>query len=157
MRCLRYLLLLLSLFLSLPVMAAKETAAQSPLPLVPLKVGAVHIQVELAKTPRQRERGLMLRKTLPKDGGMLFDFGAPARVCMWMKNTLIPLSVAFIDQDGVITNVEDMVPQTTESHCSRGWVRYALEMNKGWFARRKIKPGGKVEGLDKLPDPTRLP
>lgn len=124
-------------------MATETTAAQR----LSLKIGQTPLKVEFASTEEQRTKGLMFRKRLEKNSGMLFDFGAPARVCMWMKNTYIPLSVAFIDQDGVIVNVEDMKPLTTDSHCSNGWVRYAVEVNQGWFAARKIGPGHKVEGL----------
>jgi len=79
--------------------------------------------------------------------GMLFLFPAPASVCMWMKNTYIPLSVAFIDESGKIVNIEDMEPQTTDSHCAKKQVRYALEMNRGWFKQKNIKPGSAIEGL----------
>lgn len=126
-----------------PGMATEATTAQR----LSLKIGQTPLKVEFASTEEQRTKGLMFRKRLEKNSGMLFDFGAPARVCMWMKNTYIPLSVAFIDQDGVIVNVEDMKPLTTDSHCSNGWVRYAVEVNQGWFAARKIGPGHKVEGL----------
>lgn len=115
--------------------------------VVGLKVGKETVKAELAVTEAQREKGLMFRKRLGRNSGMLFDFGAPARVCMWMKNTLVPLSVAFIDQDGLIVNIADMTPMTTDSHCSAGWVVYALEMNRGWFAARQIGPGSKVEGI----------
>ncbi|MCL1887125.1 MAG: DUF192 domain-containing protein [Betaproteobacteria bacterium] len=121
----------------------------SEFPVVSLKIGQTTIKVELAKTEAERTKGLMFRKSLNKNSGMLFDFGVPARVCMWMKNTVIPLSVAFIDQDGVIVNIEDMEPLTTHSHCSKEWVRYALEMNQGWFAKKKITSGSKVEGFPK--------
>ncbi|MCM1129289.1 MAG: DUF192 domain-containing protein [Alistipes senegalensis] len=127
-----------------------DARAESAVPafsVVSLKVGKETVRAELAATEEQRARGLMFRKRLGKNSGMLFDFGAPARVCMWMKNTLIPLSVAFIDQDGEIVNIADMAPLTTDSHCSAGWVVYALEMNRGWFSSRKIGPGSRIEGI----------
>lgn len=89
-------------------------------------------------------RGLMGRRALQPDHGMLFIFPNQREQCMWMKNTLIPLSVAFIDMSGRVTNIEDMQPQTTQLHCSREAVRYALEMQQGWFAQRGVKPGSKI-------------
>lgn len=136
--------------LAMPFSPAVAAGSVSEFPLVNLKIGKHAVRAELAKTEDQRTKGLMFRKRMDKNSGMLFDFGAPAKVCMWMKNTYIPLSVAFIDQDGVIVNIEDMEPLTTTSHCSSGWVSYALEMNQGWFAVRKIGPGGKIEGILKL-------
>ena len=105
------------------------------------------IHAEVAATDAQREQGLMHRKSLPENNGMLFVFDRPARSCMWMKNTLIPLSVAFIDYDGTIVNIEEMAPLTTDSHCSAGWIRYALEMNAGWFRKNGLKPGSRISGL----------
>lgn len=127
-----------------PTIAAEPA---SEFPVIDLKIGKHAVKAELAKTEDQRTKGLMFRKRLDKNSGMMFDFGAPAKVCMWMKNTYIPLSVAFIDQDGIIVNIEDMEPLTTHSHCSNGWVGYALEMNQGWFAARKIGPGSKIDGI----------
>lgn len=89
----------------------------------------------------------MFREKLGPNEGMVFLFEAPAGVCMWMKNTLIPLSVAFIDDSGKIVNIEDMQPQTTDSHCAKKPVRYALEMNLGWFKQKNIKPGSAIDGL----------
>lgn len=98
-------------------------------------------------TSEERAEGLMMRSGLAANQGMLFDYKVPTAVCMWMKNTLIPLSVAFIDSDGVIVNIEDMSPQTLTEHCSRKPIRFALEMNRGWFAERNIRPGGRIKGL----------
>ena len=106
---------------------------------VTLRAGKKIIHAEVAATDAQREQGLMHRKSLPENNGMLFVFDRPARSCMWMKNTLIPLSVAFIDHDGIIVNIEEMAPLTTDSHCSAGWIRYALEMNAGWFRKRRTR------------------
>lgn len=122
-------------------------AGNSSFPIVRLQMGLHLINAEIASTPAQRTQGLMFRKKMAANGGMLFDFGAPAGVCMWMKNTYIPLSVAFIDQDGVIVNIEDMEPMTTLNHCANKPVRYALEMNQGWFKQKNFGAGSKITGL----------
>ena len=116
-------------------------------PVTTLKAGKHLIRAEVASTEAQREQGLMFRRELPKNSGVLFVFGRPARSCMWMKNTALPLSVAFIDANGTILNIEKMEPFTLDSHCSKGWIRYALEMNKNWFAKNGIKAGSKISGL----------
>lgn len=121
-----------------------QAFAENPVKKVPIQIGKYKLRVELAKTEQERNKGLMFRKKLATNSGMLFDFGAPAQVCMWMKDTYVPLSVAFIDSEGMIINIEDMKAQTTDSHCGNSWVRYALEMNQGWFAKRKIGPGQKI-------------
>ncbi|MGN8554261.1 UNVERIFIED_CONTAM: DUF192 domain-containing protein [Microbacterium sp. SLM126] len=105
------------------------------------------IQAEVAGTPEARERGLMYRKSMPANAGMLFVFEEKAGHCFWMRNTNLPLSIAFLADDGSIVNIEDMKPQTEDNHCPRAAVRYALEMNKGWFAQKGIKPGAKIGGL----------
>jgi uncharacterized protein len=107
------------------------------------------ILAEVAANDPQRQQGLMYREKMAQNAGMVFVFDQPNQQCMWMKNTLIPLSVAFVDADGVIVNIEDMQPQTLNSHCSKGQVLYALEMNLGWFKQRHIKPGTKIQGLPK--------
>ena len=114
-----------------------------------VKVGPHPIKVEIAADEAQRMQGLMHRKSMPKEQGMLFIFDEPAYQSFWMKNTLIPLSIAFMDRDGVILNILDMEPQTENPHVSDGPAVYALETNKGWFAEKKIKPGDKVTGLPK--------
>mgnify|MGYP002546108217 CR=1 FL=1 len=116
-------------------------------PVTTLKAGKHLIRAEVASTEAQREQGLMFRRELPKNNGMLFVFDRPARSCMWMKNTALPLSVAFIVPNGTILNIEKMEPFTLDSHCSKGWIRYALEMNKNWFAKNGIKAGSKISGL----------
>lgn len=116
-------------------------------PVIQLTAGMNVIQAEVAASAAEREQGLMFRESMGTNEGMLFLFGAPASACMWMKNTLIPLSVAFIDRDGRIANIEEMKPQTLNSHCSKGAVYYALEMNAGWFKSRNIKPGTTIDGL----------
>lgn len=127
-----------------PVMAESTSM---PFSVTTLKAGKHVIHAEVASTDAQREQGLMFRKKLPKNNGMLFVFDRPARSCMWMKNTPLPLSVAFIDENGTIINIEEMEPFTLDSHCSQGWIRYALEMNKNWFSDKGIKPGSKISGL----------
>jgi uncharacterized protein len=121
--------------------------AQPTLPTTRLSAGIHLITAELAVTDASRMLGLMFRTALEGNHGMLFDFEQHAKHCMWMRNTLIPLSVAFIEDDGTIVNVEDMAPQTENSHCARKPVRWALEMDKGWFAQRGIKPGTKLAGM----------
>ncbi|HUL96211.1 MAG TPA: DUF192 domain-containing protein [Usitatibacter sp.] len=112
-----------------------------------IRVGSHPLKVELAISEEQREHGLMFRKKMGRDDGMLFVFDEPAYHAMWMKNTLIPLSVAFLDADGRILNILDMEPQTLDTHMAAGPARYAIETNKGWFAERKVKAGDKVTGL----------
>ena len=104
-------------------------------------------------TQQDRMRGLMHRKSLGTNEGMLFFFATEERHCMWMKNTLLPLSVAFIDDRGAIVNIEDMEPQTENQHCAARPVFFALEMKKGWFAQRGLKPGSTISGIDKAPPP----
>ena len=116
-----------------------------------VRVGNQALKVELAISEPQRMQGLMYREKLGANDGMLFVFDAPEYQSMWMKNTLVPLSVAFIAPDGTILNVEDMEPQTEIPHISAGPALYALEMNKGWFAAHGLKPGDKATGLPKPP------
>ena len=122
---------------------------QPPLPAIQLQTGLYLIKAEVAATYGTRMQGLMQREKMGVNDGMLFIFPDRDKQCMWMKNTLLPLSVAFIDEAGVILNVEDMKPQTEDSHCSAKPARYALEMNLGWFKARNIKPGAKMIGLEK--------
>jgi uncharacterized membrane protein (UPF0127 family) len=117
------------------------------LPVTNLRIGTHNLRVEVVSTDEQRAKGLMHREKLAKNDGMLFIFDEPGYHGMWMMNTLIPLSVAFLDGEGRILNIEDMEPQTLDSHAAAGPARYAIEANKGWFAERRIKPGEKVAGL----------
>jgi uncharacterized membrane protein (UPF0127 family) len=123
------------------------------LPLVELSAGIHRIEAEVAATPAQRMRGLMERASLPPQRGMLFVFDQEARHCMWMKNTWLALSVAFLDASGRIINIEEMQPQTEDNHCAARPARYALEMNAGWFARRGLRAGDVIGGIDKAPRP----
>ena len=116
------------------------------LPRAKLAAGMHQIDAQVAATPEQRSTGLMFRKEMPQHEGMLFVFEQPSVQCFWMKNTLLPLTAAFVADDGTIVNLADMKPQTTDSHCSARPVRYVLEMNQGWFARRGIKAGTQLSG-----------
>src|ERR1700712_3443424 len=121
--------------------------APQKLQQIRLNAGIHNINAELAATPQQREVGLMFRPTMAANDGMLFVFERAGQQCFWMKNTLIPLSVAFVADDGSVVNIEAMKPQTLDSHCSSQPVRFVLEMNEGWFAKRGIKPGSKLRGV----------
>ena len=140
---------LLSIPLALAALAPLAAAAQEPqmdLQRVQLSAGMHRIDAQVARTPEQRSTGLMWRKQMPQHEGMLFVFDAPSMQCFWMKNTLLPLSIAFLADDGAVVNVAEMKPQTEDSHCSTQPVRYVLEMNQGWFAKKGIKPGMKLGG-----------
>ena len=125
-------------------------ALAQPLPVAELRAGMHLIRAEVAADFSTRGRGLMHRKGLAHNAGMLFIFDGPSQQCMWMKNTYIPLSVAFLDEQGTIINIADMQPHSEQTHCSARPALYALEMTRGWFAERGIKPGAKLGGLDKL-------
>ena len=116
---------------------------------IQMKVGIYSIQAEVADNPDVREVGLMNRTSLPTNSGMLFIFEQKAGNCFWMKNTKLPLSIAFIADDGKIVNIEEMQADTTNNHCPKAPIRYALEMNKGWFSERVIVPGNVIQGLPK--------
>ncbi len=133
------------------LLAAGAAAAQPPpLPTVQLGAGMHLIRAEVADRDATRAMGLMHRTALPPNGGMLFVFDEHAVHCMWMKNTPLPLSVAFIDEAGAIINIADMQPHTEDSHCAARPARYALEMAQGWFAERGIRAGFRLRGLDQL-------
>lgn len=131
------------------VLCASATSAQQTVKFrtIPLNIGIHMIQAEAAVTPAQREQGLMYREKMGPNQGMVFLFESATTICMWMKNTPLPLSVAFIDEQGKIVNIADMQPHSTESHCGEKPVKYALEMNQGWFRQKNIKPGTLVDGL----------
>jgi uncharacterized protein len=139
---------LAGLLISLPV-AAQD--APQKLPAITLNAGMHIIQAELAQTPDQRSIGLMFRKTMGTNEGMLFAFEQAATQCFWMKNTLLPLDIAFVSADGTVVNIDNMKPQTLESHCSTKPVPFVLEMNLGWFAKRGIKAGSKLKGAPFTP------
>ena len=117
------------------------------LPRVKLSAGMHQIDAQVAMQSEQRQIGLMHRQEMPASEGMLFVFEQAGKQCFWMKNTLIPLTAAFVADDGTIVNLADMKPQVTDSHCSEKPVRYVLEMNAGWFAKKGIKAGNKLKGL----------
>lgn len=128
-------------------------AHAAKLPTLKLSAGIHLITAEVANTYETRALGLMYRKSLGPNEGMLFVFPDVAVHCMWMKNTYVPLSVAFIDEQGTIVSIHDMQPQTEISHCAARPARFALEMSQGWFAQKGIKPGVRLGGLDKAPPP----
>lgn len=133
-------------FCTSPGTAQAQDGPQLELPRITISAGMHQIDAQLALTPQQRQIGLMLRKDMPQHEGMLFVFEQAAPQCFWMKNTLIPLTAAFILDDGTITNLADMKPMTTQSHCSTKPVRYVLEMNQGWFTKKGIKAGARLAG-----------
>jgi uncharacterized protein len=143
----------LALVVSASIASAAAVAQQPPLPTIELVAGVHRIEAEVADSFSTRMQGLMHRTAMAPNRGMVFLFEENRVHCMWMKNTLLPLSVAFIDERGEIINIEDMQPQSEQSHCSKRGARYALEMNRGWFASRNIKAGFKLRGLDRLSPP----
>jgi uncharacterized protein len=127
--------------------AAAQSAADAKLPTTTIKVGSHALRVEVAASDAARQKGLMFRERLGRNDGMLFVFDEPAYHSMWMKNTLIPLSVAFVDAKGEILNVLDLEPHSLETRMSAGPATYAIETNRGWFAERGLKAGDRVTGL----------
>ena len=127
-------------------LAQAQDQPQLNLARVALQAGMHQISAQVALTPDQRQIGLMYRAEMPQHEGMLFVFEQASQQCFWMKNTLLPLTAAFVADDGTIVNLADMKPQTTDSHCSARPVRFVLEMNQGWFARRSIRAGYKLGG-----------
>jgi uncharacterized protein len=133
-------------------LALCSAVARAEMPRVTLNIGMYRVDAEVALNGPDREQGLMQRRTLASQRGMLFIFPELARHCMWMKNTLLPLSVAFLDEQGRIINIEDMKPQTEDNHCAAQPARYALEMNRGWFKQHGIAPGQAISSNnEKLP------
>ena len=130
---------------------ATAASARAQMPEIALTIAGQKLIAEVAATNPERMQGLMHRRMMPENRGMLFVFPDVSRHAMWMENTYLPLSVAFIDGDGIIANIEDMKPHTRDAHPAIKPVRYALEMNQGWFAKRGIKAGAKIEGLEKAP------
>jgi uncharacterized membrane protein (UPF0127 family) len=133
------------LLIALPVSAQ--------MPRIELTAGFYRIEAEVAANDPNRMQGLMHRRSMPANHGMLFVFAQAERHCMWMRNTLLPLSVAFLDEEGRILNIENMQPQTEDNHCAAKAARYALEMNLGWFASKGIKPGKSYWRSRKIPAP----
>lgn len=127
--------------------ALAQDSPQLNLPRIQITAGIYQINAQVAQAPEQRTTGLMFRREMPQQEGMLFVFEQPSGLCFWMKNTLLPLTAAFVADDGTIVNLADMKPLTTDTHCAAKPVRYVLEMNQGWFAKRGIKAGSKLAGV----------
>jgi uncharacterized membrane protein (UPF0127 family) len=130
--------------------AAAQTGPQPTLPKVKLTSGMHVITAELATTPQSRTTGMMFRQTTAPNHGMLFVFEYKSQQCFWMRNTPLPLSIAFIDDDGTILQITDMAPQSDTLHCSKQPIRFALEMEQGWFAKKAANVGTKIGGLPVL-------
>lgn len=137
--------LMILLFVCLP--------AYAQMPRMELTAGFYRIDAEVAADQANRMQGLMHRRSMPAGQGMLFVFTQAERHCMWMRNTFLPLSVAFLDEQGKILNIENMQPQTETNHCAAAPARYALEMNLDWFSGKGLKAGQRIGGLDKAPRP----
>ncbi|MBV2235799.1 MAG: DUF192 domain-containing protein [Sterolibacterium sp.] len=131
---------------------ARADGTVAPQRLHELNAGIHRIHAEIANTPAMRNRGLMFREQLASNQGMLFVFAQPGVQCMWMRNTLIPLSVAFIDAQGRIINIEEMQPRTENEHCAGQAAKYALEMPGGWFASRGVGSGMRIGGIESAPE-----
>jgi uncharacterized membrane protein (UPF0127 family) len=129
---------------------AFASSASAQLPVIQLSAGMHLVRAEVAADFASRMQGLMHRESLAPNAGMLFVFDESAAHCMWMKNTLIPLSVAFLDASGTIINIADMQPHSEQSHCAAAPAVFALEMTRGWFAQRGVKAGSKLAGLERF-------
>ena len=126
---------------------AINSASAQALPSINLQAGIYKIQAEVASTPASRQLGLMHRVYLPINDGMLFVFENKATHCFWMRNTKIPLAIAFISDDGKIINIEEMKPMSDDNHCPTAPIRYALEMNQGWFSQKGLGTGNVILGI----------
>ena len=134
------------------LIAASTVLAQaSPLPRVDLTAGFHRIEAEVAANQADRSQGLMNRRSMAANQGMIFVFPQTATHCFWMKNTPLPLSIAFLDEQGKIINIDEMAPETETSHCPSRPARFALEMNSGWFKAKGLKPGAVIGGVERLP------
>jgi uncharacterized membrane protein (UPF0127 family) len=127
--------------------AAVAPAHAAELQVTQLSAGIHVIHAEVANTEETRRTGLMERRHLGTNAGMIFVFEDPDLQCFWMHNTPLPLSIAFIADDGTIVNIDDMKAETDDPHCSKKPVRYALEMDQGWFTAHGIASGTKIDGL----------
>lgn len=135
----------------LSALGAQPLRAQTILPTTELSINQITVQAEIAATPASLKRGLMFRESLPPNHGMLFVFNQPQIQCFWMKNTPLPLSIAFIDEMGVITRITDMQPLSEQTHCPPEEVSYALEMAQGWFSQYGITAGARIDNLPAPP------
>jgi len=139
--------------ITLAALLAAAGQAVAQMPRMELTAGFYRIEAEVAADQNNRMQGLMQRRTLAANQGMLFVFPQAERHCMWMRNTFLPLSVAFLDEQGRILNVEDMKPQTEDNHCAAAPARFALEMNVGWFSAKGLKAGTRIAGIERAPRP----
>lgn len=137
---------LLWFVIALASMGCEAQSQPQELPRITLNAGIHNISAEVAQSPQERATGLMFRHSMPANQGMLFVFGQAEQQCFFMKNTLIPLDIAFVADDGTIVNIDHMKPQTLDNHCSAKPVRMVLEMNLGWFAKKGVSPGSKLMG-----------
>ena len=126
-------------------------AARAELPRAELTAGFHRIEAEVAANQADRSQGLMHRRSMPQNHGMIFVFPVSAVHCFWMRNTPLPLSIAFLDDKGVIIDIDEMAPETDTSHCPSRPARFALEMNAGWFKAKGLKPGVAIGGIERLP------
>lgn len=148
----RFPVFVLALILCGMPSAVRAEASTTPgLPQITLTIADHTLHAEVAHTPQARAKGLMFRSSLAADAGMLFVFPHSDYYGMWMKNTMIALSVAFITANGLILNIADMQPYSLTVHYSDGRAKYALEMNRGWFASREIRAGARIDGLENAP------
>ena len=143
---LRSTLIALVLTAALPAAALAQDRPQPRLQTIELTAGMHLIRAQVAQTPQQQATGMMFRTAMGANEGMLFVNEQPGVRCFWMRNTLLPLAIAFIADDGRIVNIAEMQARSDDSHCSEQPVRFALEMPKGWFAKRGIAPGSKLRG-----------
>ena len=132
-----------TLLLSLVLFGCQQTVSPAPVPNPAIEVLApiAQLQLEWADTPKERQMGLMNRTSLPENTGMVFVFEQNRPHCFWMKNTLIPLDIGFIDAQGYLVQIESMSPQSTDVHCANQAIQYALEVNQDWFSRHPIPLG----------------
>jgi len=137
--------------ITLLALCSAPLCAQTPLPEITLSIGGHKLTAEVAANDNSRTTGLMHRRMMPENRGMLFVFAYTQPQSFWMMNTYLPLSIAFVDEQGVIVNIADMKPLTTDPHPSAKPAKYALEMNQGWFAKRGIKAGARIDGLKDAP------
>jgi uncharacterized membrane protein (UPF0127 family) len=127
-----------------------RSAASAPTALHRLTIGAQALDVEVAATDAARQRGLMFREALPAGRGMLFVFRTNRSLSFWMRDTLVPLDLAFADEEGRIFQIERMAPQSDEPRSSRRPARYALEAPAGWFAEHGLQPGARMTIPDSI-------
>jgi uncharacterized membrane protein (UPF0127 family) len=161
--CNRYLYSTVTALVMFVALIPTGTLAQSPasaagkpqtgLPTINLKAGGQTVRADVANTEAARQVGLMFRQKMARNEGMLFVFPEIGYHAMWMRNTLIPLAVAYVDERGAILSIHEMEPLSEVAHQSAGPARFALEMNAGWFGTNKISVGDTIKGLEQAPKP----